>query len=237
MDRLYEYMENYIRECFVVEKTLRQTSEGVVQRLCHKTSRKLYILHRFQGDSSAVRKLIGVRCEHLPRIYEVAQNEKQVMVLEEFIPGDTLSFLCQGITLESEQVRGIVLDICDALYILHSKNLVHRDVKPENVIVYGDRSVLIDFNTIRKASPQKTGSSDTRVLGTLGYAPPEQYGLSQTDCTADIYALGVMINVLLTGKHPSLKLADGHWGRIVTRCTMTSPEKCYQTVQAIREAL
>ena len=80
-------------------------------------------------------------------------------------------------------------------------------------------------------------SSDTRILGTMGYAPPEQYGLSQTDRTADIYALGVLINVLLTGKHPSIKLASGRWGRIVSRCTMTSPKKRYQTVQAVREAL
>ena len=237
MDRMYEYMENYIQERFLVEKTLRQTPESVIQRLCHQDSRKHYILRRFQGDSSAVRSLIGVKCAHLPRIYEVAQDADRIMVLEEYIPGDTLSFLCQGMTLESEEVRRIVLDICDALYILYSRKLVHRDVKPENVIVCGDRSVLIDFNTIRRASPQKEGVRDTRILGTLGYAPPEQYGLSQTDSTADIYALGVLINVLLTGKHPSLQLVGGHWGRIVTRCTMTSPGKRYQTVQAIRESL
>ena len=174
---------------------------------------------------------------HLPRIYEAASGSGHVIVLEEFIPGDNLSELCLGHTLDEDQVRRISLDICDALYVLHSRGLVHRDVKPENVILDGDRSVLIDFNTIRAASFDKTGISDTRILGTLGYAPPEQYGLSQTDRTADIYALGVLINVLLTGKHPSIELASGRWGRIVSRCTMTSPAKRYQSVQAIRESL
>ena len=236
MSTLYEYTQSYIRDCFQVEKVIRHTPESTIRRLRHRQSHKLYICREFSGEADALRKLIGVQCAHLPRVYEVASGSGHVVVLEEFIPGDNLSELCLGGTLNEDQVRRISLDVCDALYVLHSRGLVHRDVKPENVILDGDRSVLIDFNTIRAASLDKAGS-DTRILGTLGYAPPEQYGLSQTDRTADIYALGVLINVLLTGKHPSIQLASGHWGRIVTRCTMTSPSKRYQSVQAVRESL
>ena len=237
MENLYNYTRNYIQECFLEEKVLRETDEGIIRRMLHRSSRKLYICREFKGEADALRKLIGVNCAHLPRVYEAAFDNGNVIVLEEFIPGDNLADLCNGITLDSEQVRSIALDVCDALYVLHSKGLVHRDVKPENVILDGSRSVLIDYNTVREVAEEKEQSTDTRILGTMGYAPPEQYGLSQTDRTADIFALGVLINVLLTGKHPSLQLASGHWGRIVSRCTMTSPRKRYQSVQAVREAL
>ena len=75
------------------------------------------------------------------------------------------------------------------------------------------------------------------VPSTTGYAAPEQFGLSQTDGRADIYSLGVLLNVMLTGQHPSRQLAAGHAGRVVQRCTMTSPEQRYHSVQELREAL
>ena len=237
MNTLYEYTLNTIRDCFLAEKVLRKTEEGSIVRLRHRNSHKLYICREFKGNADALRKLIGVNCAHLPRVFEAVSDGTRAIVLEEYIPGDNLSGLCSGRELDPDQVRSIALDVCDALYVLHSLGLVHRDVKPENVLLDSSRSVLIDYNTVREASVDKNQASDTRILGTMGYAPPEQYGLSQTDRTADIFALGVLINVLLTGKHPSIRLASGRWGRIVSRCTMTSPRKRYQTVQAVREEL
>ena len=135
MENLYNYTRNYIQECFLEEKVLRETDEGIIRRMLHRSSRKLYICREFKGEADALRKLIGVNCAHLPRVYEAAFDNGNVIVLEEFIPGDNLADLCNGITLDSEQVRSIALDVCDALYVLHSKGLVHRDVKPENVIL------------------------------------------------------------------------------------------------------
>jgi len=74
-------------------------------------------------------------------------------------------------------------------------------------------------------------------LGTTGYAAPEQYGMSQTDARTDIYALGVVINVMLTGEHPSRCLAKGHMGRVVRRCTMMNPRQRYRDVLHLMEDL
>lgn len=79
--------------------------------------------------------------------------------------------------------------------------------------------------------------ADTTVLGTTGFAPPEQFGLSQTDCRADIYAMGVLLNVMLTGEHPSTRLAGGRYGHIVRRCTMTNPKNRYASALRLLEAL
>ncbi len=75
------------------------------------------------------------------------------------------------------------------------------------------------------------------MLGTTGFAAPEQYGLSQSDVRTDIYALGVLINVMLTGEHPSRRLAEGRMGRVVQRCTQVNPEKRYKDVLHLMEAI
>ena len=75
------------------------------------------------------------------------------------------------------------------------------------------------------------------ILGTTGYAAPEQFGLSQTDGRADIYSLGVLLNVMLTGQHPSRRLAEGHAGRIIRRCTMMNPDQRFRDVLELRDAL
>ena len=80
-------------------------------------------------------------------------------------------------------------------------------------------------------------NQDTQILGTTGYAAPEQYGIAQTDERADIYSLGVLLNIMLTGKHPSKELASGRLGRIVQKCTMVNPKKRYKSVLYLMEAL
>ena len=165
----------------------------------------------------------------------MAEQGGQVAVLEEYVQGDTLTFLLEGGVLSWPEARRVTEDVCAALWVLHSLGAVHRDVKDSNVILRGDQAVLIDFDASRIIKPE--GTADTVVLGTTGYAAPEPSGLSQTDGRADIYSLGVLLNVMLTGQHPSRQLAAGHAGRVVQRCTMTSPEQRYHSVQELREAL
>ena len=79
--------------------------------------------------------------------------------------------------------------------------------------------------------------ADTQVLGTTGFAAPEQYGLSQSDARTDIYSLGVLMNVMLTGQHPSKRLAEGRMGRIIEHCTRVNPAKRYRDVLRLMEEL
>lgn len=181
------------------------------------------------------RKLLSVSCPNLPKIMEVAEQNGMVAVLEEYIQGDSLAFLLAGACLTPAEARKITFQLCNALWVLHSLGAVHRDIKPENVIVRGSEAVLIDFDASRIF---KNGTNqDTQILGTTGYAAPEQYGITQTDERADIYSLGVLLNIMLTGKHPSKELASGRLGRIVQKCTMVNPKKRYKSVLYLMEAL
>ena len=131
--------------------------------------------------------------------------------------------------------RRVLKGVCRALSVLHERNLVHRDVKPENVLIGPNgRVVLIDFNASRRIS---AASRDTVVMGTVGYASPEQLGVAQSDARTDIYAAGVLLNVMLTGRHPSEELARGRAGRIVRKSTQVNPDDRYPTAEKMADAL
>lgn len=203
--------------------------------ICHRASGQRFILRRFTGNGEVYRKLLNYSCQNLPVIYEAASQGEENLVLEEFIEGDTLGFLLEGALFSPKETREITAQLCRALWVLHSLAAVHRDIKPENVILRGSEAVLIDFDAARFHKPQ--AEADTQILGTTGFAAPEQYGLSQSDARTDIYSLGVLMNVMLTGEHPSKRLAEGRLGRIIERCTRVNPEKRYRDVVHLMSAL
>ena len=112
---------------------------------------------------------------------------------------------------------------------------VHRDIKPENIILRGSDAVLIDFDASRLCKAENT--TDTQIMGTTGYAAPEQYGFSQTDARADIYALGILLNEMLTKQHPSRQLAEGKFRPIIEKCTRINADQRYTTATELITAL
>ncbi len=232
---VYEYITDYIQKEFEAVKLMHSGERGTVSLLKHIVSGTLYVYRAFSGSAEVYRKLIGIDCPNLPRIYEAAEKDGHAVVLEQFIQGDNIHEMLKGSLFDRSETRAVVSDICCALSVLHSLNAVHRDIKPDNVILTSRGAVLIDFDASRI---YKTGSSaDTNVLGTMGFAAPEQYGIGQTDPRADIYALGTLMNVMLTGKHPSTELAPGRFGRIIKKCTMVNPDDRYKDIVSLLEAL
>ena len=203
--------------------------------LRHKSTGERFIFRNYCGSGEVYRKLLTVDCPNLPRIFEVAEQDGMTAVLEEYVQGDSLGFLLEGGCFSPTQAKETTKQLCNALWVLHSMGAVHRDIKPENVIIRGSEAVLIDFDASRIYKIET--SRDTQVLGTVGYAAPEQYNIAQTDGRSDIYSLGVMLNIMLTGKHPSKELAGGILGRVVQKCTMMNPEKRYKNVLYLMEAL
>ena len=216
-------------------RLLKESPRGSVELIRHRESGRQFILRRFTGNGEVYRKLLDCSCPCLPLIYEAAERDGENIIIEEYIQGDTLDFLLQDALCSPAETRKIVRQLCQALWVLHSMAAVHRDIKPENVILRGSDAVLIDFDAARLHKPE--AEADTQVLGTTGFAAPEQYGLSQSDARTDIYSLGVLMNVMLTGEYPSRKLAEGRMGRVIQRCTQVNPAKRYKTVLHLMEAL
>lgn len=235
MSAIYQYLLSSIDAEYETVKTIKNSERGCVSLLQNKQNGTRFIFRHYQGSGEVYRKLLSVSCPNLPKIMEAAEQNGMVAVLEEYIQGDSLAFLLAGACLTPAEARKITFQLCNALWVLHSLGAVHRDIKPENVIVRGSEAILIDFDASRIF---KSGTNqDTQILGTTGYAAPEQYGITQTDERADIYSLGVLLNIMLTGKHPSKELASGKLGRIVQKCTMVNPKKRYKSVLYLMEAL
>ena len=232
---IYFWLSEQLKREFEEIRLLKESPRGNVCLIRHRGSGKQFILRRFQGNGEVYHRLLDCSCRHLPLIYEMAEQDGENLVIEEFIQGDTLGFLLEGALFTPQETRKIIKQLCQGLWVLHSMAAIHRDIKPENVILRGDDAVLIDFDAARLHKPQ--AETDTQILGTTGFAAPEQYGLGQSDTRTDIYSLGVLMNVMLTGQHPSKKLAEGRLGRIIQRCTQVNPAKRYKNVLHLMEAL
>ena len=232
---IYTWLEEILQREYEQLRLIKESPRGSVRLIRHSATGRTFILRQFTGNPEVYRKLLDYTCPNLPTVYEVAVRGAENLVIEEYIQGDTLGFLLKDALFSPEETRNIVTQVCKALWVLHSIGAVHRDVKPENIILRGDEAVLIDFDAARLHKPEH--EMDTQILGTTGFAAPEQYGLSQSDIRTDIYALGVLINVMLTGEHPSKKLATGKMGRIVDRCTHVNPQHRYKNVLRLMEAL
>lgn len=234
MSAIYPYLLSSIETDYETVKIIKNSERGCVSLLKNRQNGTRFIFRHYRGNGEVYRKLLGISCPNLPQIMEVAEQDGMVAVVEEYIEGDSIAFLLEGALFNPAEARKITLQLCNALWVLHKLGAVHRDIKPENVMIRGSEAVLIDFDASRIFKSEN--STDTQILGTVGYAAPEQYGITQTDERADIYSLGVLLNIMLTGKHPAKELASGKLGHIVQKCTMVNPKKRYKSVLSLMEA-
>ena len=149
---------------------------------------------------------IGQKLEH-PGIVKVFPNEERsrLYMVMEWIEGASLrTLLYRQQKLPPDRAVRITLRICDALEYLHSHGVIHRDLKPENIIVDADdRIKLIDFGIAGSAGARRlTFGKFSPMMGTPDYISPEQVQGKRGDARSDLFALGVMLYEMLTGKPP-----------------------------------
>lgn len=230
------FLEDILKEQYFIVKVLKNTEEKSIVLLRHKVLEKDMICRKFKGNADAYKILNGIIFPTLPQIYEVTKTEESIIVLEEFIKGVTVADILLNGLFNERGVKKIIRDLCDALTVIHSYGIIHRDIKPENVMITDEGSVkLIDFDAARLF---KNGQSkDTKIIGTTGYAAPEQFGFTQSDERTDIFAVGVLMNVMLTGEHPSQKIYKGKLSKIIEKCIQIDPKKRYRNAEELKKSL
>lgn len=204
----------------------------------HRASGRIAVKKKVSEEGAGIyQKLRSIDHPNIVKIYEVCHDEKGGIVIEAFVSGETLESKLEAGRLPEEKVIKYAVQILDALQEIHERNIIHRDITPSNVLISSDDVVkLIDFGISRSWKENRT--KDTTILGTVGYASPEQFGFQQTDITTDFYALGVLINVMITGAFPNDQMTDHkRMGRVVRKCIQMDPAKRYQSTEEIRSDL
>jgi serine/threonine protein kinase len=159
------------------------------------------LFDRFQREEA-----IGKQLDH-PGVMKVLGDEdrSRIYMVMEWVDGKLLrQILTQNRKFPAARAVGIALGICEALDYIHSHGVVHRDLKPENIMVDPeDRIKLIDFGIAGQAGARRlTFAKLSQVMGTPDYISPEQVKGKRGDGRSDLYALGVMLYEMLTGKTP-----------------------------------
>lgn len=205
---------------------LKQSDKSTVHLIQEQDGETLYIRKELKGRHPVYLELQGITHPYLPRLYDVVLSDDSTIVIEEYIEGKAFG----SEELSGKQFFSIVRELCSVLELLHARGIIHRDIKPSNILLAKDGHIrLIDFDAARM--PREEKEQDTVLLGTRGYAPPEQYGFAQTDERTDIYALGVTLEQVLGEKARKIR-----YKKILSKCTNLDPNKRYQSVHQVERA-
>ncbi len=196
------------------------------------------VLHK--TDEAARRRFLReieifkvIRNKHFPRVFDFGEKDGCAWFAMEFLEPCDLPNV-------DRDVAARLLEICDALQLLHGMGYVHRDLKPANIMRRADGTVvLIDLGLVKDASAV-FGANEESIsivdgksvgLGTIGYAAPEQLTGGEVSVEADIHALGVLADTCFNGDPPK------HWKRIILKATSSIPGYRYRTTEEFARAI
>ena len=232
-------LEEESRLSFYRELTVLDEKKNIVlvqdirnSELCVKKTLDIY-------SHDVYEQLASVRIEGVPAVKECVADDGKLIVVEEYVQGRSLKqVLDEHGLLNAEQAYEIAVQLVDILVRLHQLEpaIVHRDIKPSNIIIEKNGHVnLIDFNAARHVNADK--NEDTRMLGTVYFAAPEQFGFGQSDERTDIYGLGATINYIMTGDKPGAGIAECRFSDILKKCLMVDAKDRYQSAAELRGVL
>jgi serine/threonine protein kinase, bacterial len=209
---------------FLVEDTQMPSGRKCVLKQLKLTNDNPQILQmvqeRFQREAATLERL-GESHDQIPQLYAYFSEGDQFYLVEEWVEGETLTQKVeqQG-RLSESMVRSILMNLLPAIAYIHQKQIVHRDIKPDNIILRkSDFSpVLIDFGAVKEtmttAVNAQGNSTHSIVVGTPGYMPSEQLA-GRPVFASDLYSLGLTAVYLLTGKQPQQLDSDPLTGNIL----------------------
>ena len=231
-------LEEELRLSFYKEIASVSEHHGV-KLVQHVDTGKVYVKKELKHyDISIFEAIRNGHFPGVPVIKELIESGDRLIVIEDYISGHSVEEILESRLFSANETIRVVSAICDILDPFHSNTpqIVHRDIKASNVIIDNEGKVyLIDFDASKLVIQGR--NRDTDLIGTEEYAAPEQYGFGQSDQRTDIYALGILMNKMLTGKFPQEAMYNGDLSRLIRRATAIDPENRYQNVQRLKMAL
>lgn len=226
-------VKEYLESKYMLLTLLSENSKTRVELAKANVGGSLTVKKTIRTAGTLYPLLKQIKHRGIPEIFDVFETDGETVVFEKYISGISLEQLvAEKGRLTEQEALPCIIELCRILDFLHSNNIIHRDIKPSNIIISDDGvTKLIDFDCARSFKPCL--DNDTVHLGTEGFAAPEQYGFAQTDKRSDIYALGVTLNIMLTGGFPKDRSHNGLLSPVINRCIMLAPESRYQSVNEL----
>lgn len=234
---LKDYIDTNLEKNYHKLATIKNTENSKIYLYQNNSNHQKLVkrVSKYRNDD-VFRKIRNLNINNLMSIYEVCSDDDSLIVLEEFIEGKSLLTILEEETLSAKMACKYAYQICNALIGLHNLGIIHRDIKPSNIIINkDDEAILIDMGIARLIS--SNGEKDTCELGTVGFAAPEQFGLSQSGKSTDIYSLGILLNIMITGVHPVIRTAKGPIKKVINKAISTEISKRYSNAKDMQKSL
>ena len=210
----------------------KDTGEIVVKKEMGKESFSVYSL------------LKSIKNKNLIKVLECFRDEDKTIEIEEYVNGKRLDDYFREKKATLEQVVDVGIALCEGLAPMHKLNLVHRDIQPKNIIITNEGSLkIIDFDISRKENENAT--HDTTLLGTVGYAAPEQYN-GDGSVRSDIYSIGILLLYMASSGHVQsftseaesvCRLYSNSIGPVIRKCIRHNSIQRYKSIAALRKEL
>lgn len=225
-------VEKFLRENFIKLSLIHETEITKIWLVKKISDDEKFVLKIISRRNLPYSRMLNVEQKNLPKIFFVTESESETFVLEEYLQGlNLLEYVKLHGAFSEQTIIKFADELCECLKVLHARKILHRDIKPSNLFLTDAGELkLIDFDAGRFSKNNQ--ENDTQIIGTPGFAPPEQYGFQQTDDRADIFALGMTLKLLL-----GFENYHGILSPILDKCTEFDPARRYKNVSELQSAL
>ncbi len=223
-----------------------------VKVLKNEYSEDVNFLTKFRTEAQAA---AGLENPNIVNIYDVGSENKMHYIVMEYVEGITLkTYIEKKERLGYKEAISIAIQTCNGIRTAHNKNIIHRDIKPQNIIISTEGKVKVTDFGIARAASSNTINSD--VMGSVHYTSPEQARNGYVDVKSDIYSLGIVMYEMVTGRVPfngdsAVAVALQHLQeeiirpsaytpnlpisleKIILKCTQKSPDRRYASVDEL----
>lgn len=222
---------------YKIDGILAKGGMGVVYRSTHPTLNKPVIIKKLTAKKNSTNikrfvqeaKILGeLQNPNIVNFYDIFTEGNAYYIVEELVDGMAVDKILQKQTALSPQIAMLIIqDACYGLKFAHTKNIVHRDIKPGNILISKRAEIKItDFGIASETAGGDDLTQSGVALGTPAYMPPEQFEDSaKVDCRADIYALGIMLYEMVTGTKPYPGTLSIETLNIIKKGKYISPKK------------
>ena len=222
---------------YAIVSLLSRHPDSTVWLATHKTLHVERIIKGIRKTSTFHDRLVkeahllkNLNNPHIPKIYDLEEDDEYTYIIEEYIAGESLKSLCNRRLLSEKEIIHFIFlisSIIDYLHTLPGNGLLYLDIKPENVLISGDNCYLVDFG-----SAQNEDDEAGFIFGTRSYAPPEQINGEKLSKKADIYALGMLLKFMLS--HGSVtRKKEAQLQAVVRKCTGRTVWSRFSSVRAL----